>query len=55
MSGQWRNGERRTDHEASLRVQIHKQWLPSVKAVKPVLQPYFKIRDELCVKDNLGF
>lgn len=40
---------------ASLRVQIHQQWPVSVKAVKPILQPYFKIRHELSVKDSLVF
>lgn len=40
---------------ASLRAQILQQWPASAKSVEPSLQPYFKIKDELCVKDNLVF
>lgn len=40
---------------ASLRQQITQKWPPSVKAVSSVLQPYFKIRHELSMKDSLVF
>lgn len=40
---------------ASLRQQINQKWPHSAKAVNSMLQPYFKIRNELSVQDNFVF
>lgn len=54
-AGEFEDASSSCSELASLRVQIHQQWPVSVKAVEPILQPYFKIRHELSVKDSLAF
>ncbi|KAJ8356711.1 hypothetical protein SKAU_G00195050 [Synaphobranchus kaupii] len=40
---------------SALRSQINKGWPPSVKAVSSELTPYYRLRNELSVKDTLVF
>ena len=39
----------------TLREQIHRGWPPSIRAVNQDMTPYYKVRDELSVKDNFIF
>ncbi|XP_039676230.1 uncharacterized protein K02A2.6-like isoform X2 [Perca fluviatilis] len=54
-AGEFENASSSCSELTFLRQQISQKWPPSGKTVNPVLQPYFKIRHELSVKDNLVF
>ena len=54
-AGEFENASSSCSELASLRQQISQKWLLSGKTVNPVLQPHFKIRHEVSVKDNLVF